>query len=128
MSTDFQWVKSRLAADLRVLLDRAVGEFNRDLGGNYHWIKQPFGKILACPVGNVWFIHLGNGSRPPRFRTMAVAIHAEPRWWLPAERPADFEECCHLLGFQTEAQRHQFRDFLQPHSGRTLASTVPGAS
>jgi len=102
MTPDFRWGKLRLPAETWTLLNRAVDSLNQNININFHMIKQPFGRIIACQIADVWLFHVGDGGRPPRIWTLAVAANPGQRLLLPAQRAEDFDECCDLLQLQSE--------------------------
>jgi hypothetical protein len=115
-SIELQWKTIRPTEATRSLLDRAASEFNRISAGRFHIIRQPFGRIVACPCGDLLFFHVGDGGRPPEILTLAVSTGPEPRSFFPVQRTGDFDECCRLLGLQDGEQREGFKSFLLPRS------------
>jgi len=128
MSLDLKWEKLRPEPVIRVLLDCAVVELNQVFGVKSHIIRHPFGKIIACRAGGLWFFHTGDGGRPPQLWTLAVVTGPEPKSLFPGQRSGDFSDCCGLLGFRSEAEMAQFWRFLFPNPGRARMPTVQGAS
>ncbi len=128
MSLGLRWGKLRLDSTTRSLLDRAVADLNRKRDVKFHLIKHPWGKLIACHVDDLWFCHVGDGGRPPRIWTLAVDTRPEQRTLLPDQSGADFDECCDLLGFRTEEQRSQFREWLRPDMDQAETFPIPGAS
>ena len=130
MPLDLCWGKIRLETTARSVLDRAVGDLNRRFGVKLRLVRLSSGKVIACRAGDFWFCRVGDDGRPPQTRTLAVDTRPEQRTLLPADDPADFAECCDLLGFRTEDERGQFRAFLNPDPGPIPGPTAPvqGAS
>lgn len=126
MSFQLKWQKLRVHAEIRQAFDQAVGEFNQSFGGNFRVITHPFGKVIACPAADLWFFHVGNGGRPAQIWTLVLVTGLKPKPLFPSQKEWDFDECCHHLGYQTEADRHQFRQFLSPYPSRISASTTQG--
>ncbi len=114
ISTQLIWRKIRLDAKSRSIFDRAVADVNRKLGVKWHLIRHPSGKLTSCRVDDLWFCHVGDASPEPRVWTLAIDTRPEQRTLLPGADAADFDECCDILGFRTEAQRAEFRTFLEP--------------
>ena len=127
MSLGFQWSKHRLLPGAHALMDRAVRELNQDSGADYHVIKQPFGKVVACRVGDLWLFHVGDGGRPPLILTLAVTTDPEQRLLMPTRSTSDFDRCCDLLKLEGEEHRAQFRDFLFPNLDQTFTSNAQKA-
>ena len=128
MSISLEWRKQRLDSTSRPILDRAVTDLNRKLGAKLRIVKLSSGKLVACHVEDLWFCRVSDDGDPPCVWTVAVDTRPEQRTLLPTEDPADFDECCDLLGFRTEGQQREFRDFLIPDHDQTEASTAQGAS
>lgn len=115
--TELRWEKIRLTKEIRSWLDRAATEVTPILGGKFHIIRHPFGRIIACRSANLLFFHVGDGGRPPELLPLAITTDGASRLLLPTRRTEDFDECCELLGFRDEEQRDLFRRFLLPRSG-----------
>lgn len=127
MSPDLRWRKVRLDATVRARLVRAVDEVNQARGVRLHLISQPFGRIIACELGNLWFVHANDGTKPPRLWTLAVDIGASTPPLVPSHDPSDFAACCDLMGIHGEVDRDAFHRFLFPPASRPAARPVPGA-
>ena len=123
MATDLKWGKARLEPPVRSLLDRGLGDLNRDGGEQNRPIRLPGGKQFICHVEDLWFCRVGDGGSPPRTWSLVVDSRLPQRTLLPTRSALDFEECCDILGFRAEEQRRRFRDFLDFESDTT--STIP---
>ena len=127
MSASLRWRKQRLGADQRALLESVVRDLNQELGVDFHLIKHPFGKIIACAVGDLFLCHIGDGGRPAEIWTVAVTGDRCQSVLLPARHESDFARCCDLLDYRTEAQRDHFRQFLLPQLDRTTPAPATRA-
>ena len=114
MTPELKWRKIRLDGADRSTLDRAVGALGRRLGVPLRLVRLAHGKLVACRVDDLWFCHVGDGGQPPQTWTVAVDTRPEPRALRPRDDPADFAECCDLLGLRDEARQAELRAFLTP--------------
>lgn len=119
--TELKWQKMRLNEETRSRLDLAAAEVTPISGGRFHIVRHPFGKIIACRAANLLFFDVSDGGRPPEILPLAITTGAESKLLSPTQRTEDFDECCELLDFRGEEQRHRFRAFLLPRSASPVS-------